>query len=191
MARWQPDAGERLRAAALDLFAEQGFEQTSVAQIARRAELTERTFYRYYADKREVLFQGQEQLNDALAAGVAAAAEPGPLAVAVQVLDRAATFFDEERRPFSRRRQQVIDANPELLERERAKMAHLSDALAEGFRARGVPAVRAALAAGTVVSAFQVTFGLWVAPDEARGFAELGRAVVDELRSALATDVAS
>jgi AcrR family transcriptional regulator len=190
MARWQPDAGERLRVAALDLFDERGFDQTSVAQIAQRAELTERTFYRHFADKREVLFRGQEQLNDVLAAGVAEASEPGPLAVADAVLARAATFFDDERRPFSRRRQGVIDANPELVERERAKLAHLTDALAGAFRARGVPDVRAALAAGTVVSAFQVTFGLWVAPDERRGFAEIGHAVVGELRAALAADAA-
>ncbi|GAA4848521.1 TetR family transcriptional regulator [Luteimicrobium xylanilyticum] len=190
MARWQPDAGERLRVAALDLFEERGFDQTSVAQIAQRAELTERTFYRHYADKREVLFQGQEQLNDALAAGVAEAPELGPLAVADEVLVRAASFFDDERRPFSRRRQQVIDANPELVERERAKMAHLTDAVAAGFRARGVPDVRAAVAAGTVVSAFQVTFELWVAPAETRDFTVLGRAVVGELRAALSADAA-
>ena len=191
MARWQPDAGQRLREAALDLFDERGFDQTSVAQIAQRAELTERTFYRHYADKREVLFRGQEQLNDALAAGVAAASRPDPLTVADEVLARAATFFDDERRPFSRRRQKVIDANPELLERERAKMAHLSEALAGGFRARGVPDVRASLAAGTVVAAFQVTFELWTAPGERRDFRELGGYVVGELRGALADGQAS
>ena len=190
MARWQPDARERLRAAALDLFDERGFDQTSVAQIAQRAELTERTFYRHYADKREVLFQGQEKLNDALADALATAPELGPLAVADEVLARAATFFDDERRPFSRRRQRVIDANPELMERERAKMAHLTDAFAAGFRERGIPDVRAAVAAGTIVSAFQVTFGLWVAADETRGFTELGRAVVGELRAALTADAA-
>jgi AcrR family transcriptional regulator len=191
MARWQPDAGERLRAAALELFDERGFDQTSVALIAQRAELTERTFYRHYADKREVLFRGQELLDDALAAGVVAASRLDPLTVADEVLARAATFFDDERRPFSRRRQKVIDANPELMERERAKMAHLADTLAGAFRTRGVPDVRAALAAGTVVSAFQITFALWTAPGERRDFRELGHYVVEELRGTFADGRAS
>ncbi|WP_284294066.1 TetR/AcrR family transcriptional regulator [Luteimicrobium album] len=190
MARWQPDAGERLRVAALDLFEERGFEQTSVAQIAQRAELTERTFYRHYGDKREVLFRGQDWLNELLATGVADAPGTGALEVAGEVLARAATFFDDDQRSVSRRRQQVIDANPELVERERAKMAQLALALTGAFRARGVSDVRAAVSAGTVVSAFQVTFELWVAPAETRDFVELGRAVVGELRAALAADAA-
>jgi AcrR family transcriptional regulator len=185
MARWQPDAGERLRAAALDLFAEQGFDQTSVAQIAGRAELTERTFYRYFGDKREVLFKGQEDLSDTFAAAVEHAPAGGPLDVAVVALGALEPFFSEERRPSSRRRQVVIEANPELVERERAKLAQLTDALGAAFRGRGLAEPGAGLAAGVLVAAFHVTFGLWVAAGERRGFAELGAFAVDELRAAL------
>src|SRR6185312_8615863 len=81
MSRWEPNARGRLEQAALDLYGERGFEQTTVAEIAERAGLTERTFFRYFADKREVLFGGSDEVRDALVEAVAAAPEPAsPLA---------------------------------------------------------------------------------------------------------------
>src|SRR6476659_3633504 len=107
MPRWQPGARERLQATTLELFAERGFEQTTVAEIASKAGLTERTFFRYFADKREVLFAGQDEF-EAMFVDHIAAAPPGaaPFAVVTEAVRAVATeFFPAERRPFSRTRQ--------------------------------------------------------------------------------------
>src|SRR5580658_5362057 len=98
MVRWEPGARERLQQAALELFASQGFEQTTAEQIARAAGLTERTFFRYFADKREVLFQGQEQFVAAFVSGVAAAPpDATPLELVAAALRSAARWFPDER----------------------------------------------------------------------------------------------
>jgi AcrR family transcriptional regulator len=161
MGRWEPGAADRLRRAALDLYVERGFDQTTVAEIAERAGLTARTFFRYYSDKREVLFAGTDQLRDAMTSSLAAApAEATPLAaVAGAVLASAEWFTDRE---FSARRQRVIEANPELHERELIKMATLAGLLAAGLRDRGVADGDAALAAETAIAVFRVSFERWV-----------------------------
>src|SRR4249919_2598466 len=114
MPRWQPGARERLQATTLELFAEQGFERTTVAEIASRAGLTERTFFRYFADKREVLFAGQDVFVGLFVDHIAAAApDTEPFTVVTQAVRAVATeFFPSERRAFSRQRQAIIDANP-------------------------------------------------------------------------------
>src|SRR6516225_5603915 len=125
MGRWEPDARGRLAKAAMELYAGQGFEQTTVTEIAARAGLTQRTFFRHFADKREVLFAGAHALEDFLVDAVASAPESmAPLdAVAAALADVGAGF--QERRDYSRQRQAVIDANPELQERELIKLASL------------------------------------------------------------------
>src|SRR6516165_11126615 len=123
MGRWEPNARGRLERAALELYVERGFEQTTVAEIAAQAGLTERTFFRYFADKPEVLFSGAAALEELMVnAATAAPASAGPLEAAAAALDAAAQLL-QERREFSRHRQAVIAANPELLERELKKMA--------------------------------------------------------------------
>ncbi|MGH3202187.1 MAG: TetR family transcriptional regulator, partial [Streptosporangiaceae bacterium] len=119
MARWEPGAKERLQAAALELFATRGFEQSTAAEIAQSVGLTERTFFRHFADTREVLFYGQRQFLQAFA-DVADAAPPdaSPLEVIASALHAAASLFPDERRPYARLRQSVIDQNPPLQERE-------------------------------------------------------------------------
>src|SRR5215470_4178572 len=126
--RWQPNARGRLEQAALQLYRDCGFEQTTVAEIAAQAGLTERTFFRYFADKPEVLFSGAAALEELMVNAVTAApTAAGPLEAAAAALDAAAHFL-QERREFSRLRQTVIGANPELQERELKKMASLAAA---------------------------------------------------------------
>ena len=139
MARWEPGARERLQAAALELFATRGFEQVTAAEIAQSVGLTERTFFRHFSDKREVLFYGQQEFLQAFVDGVDAA-PPGavPLEVIAAALRAAASLFPDERRPYSRMRQSVIDQNPALREREQHKLAGLANTVAEALRARGI-----------------------------------------------------
>jgi len=162
MGRWQPDASGRLARAAVELYGERGYDATAVADIAERAGLTERTFFRHYADKREVLFAGAGELQDRLVAAVRDAPRgTGPLDAVAEALQATGPFF-EELGPFVRVRQELIGANPELHERELAKLAALAAALADALRARGVgePAARLTAEAGTAV--FKVAFEGWV-----------------------------
>ncbi len=179
MSRWQPNAPGRLEEAALELFAERGYEQTTVAEIAERAGLTKRTFFRHYADKREVLFGGggdlQERMVAALGGGSPIDAVADAVAAGGEVL--------QPRFAFARRRQTVIAAHPELQERELRKLATIAAALAAALRERGVAGPAAALAAEAGLVAFRVAFERWVAEPEARDLPELIRATLDELRA--------
>src|ERR1043165_3313499 len=116
MARWEPNARGRLEEAALELFGEQGFEQTAVAEIAARAGLTERTYFRHFADKREVLFWGEHLLSDTLVGAIADAPESASALEMVRAGLGAGTAIFVDRRDHARRRQAVIDANPGLPE---------------------------------------------------------------------------
>src|SRR5580692_9342485 len=118
MGRWQPDSRGRLQEAALALYSERGFDRTTAAEIAARAGLTERTFFRHFADKREVLFGGSALLQERIVAGVAdAPPDDGPLDAVARGLDAAANMLGESRRDLARLRLAVIAANPELSER--------------------------------------------------------------------------
>jgi AcrR family transcriptional regulator len=166
MTRWKPDAAGRLAQAALELYGERGFEQTTVAEIATRAGLTERTFYRHYADKREVLFAGGTALQELLVATVAAApANATPVEAVAAALEAAGAEL-QERRDFARRRQAVIAANAELRERELIKLASFADALAEALRARDVDELAASLAAEVGIAVFRIAFERWVESDD-------------------------
>src|SRR5215475_3425296 len=133
MGRWEPNARGRLEQAAMDLFIERGFEQVTVAEIAGRAGLTERTFFRYFADKREVLFYGSGMLQDTLVQRITEAPDGlSPIDVVGAALAGAAELI-EERRELSRQRQAVVAATPELRERELIKLATLAAALADAL----------------------------------------------------------
>jgi AcrR family transcriptional regulator len=177
--RWEPGAKERLQLAALDLFLDRGFEQTTVQDIAQEAGLTERTFFRHFADKREVLFQGQQQYAAEFVRGVREA-PPGsaPFELIRSALVSGSAFFDEERRPWSRQRQAVIDANPALQERESLKRVSLTDVLTEALVERGVDDVDARLTAEVGVSAFFVAFRAWLRADERRSLDEIEQEVL-------------
>ncbi|MFD7706762.1 TetR/AcrR family transcriptional regulator [Streptomyces sp. NPDC059785] len=212
MGRWEPNARGRLAKAALELYSERGYEQTTVAEIARRAGLTERTFFRHYADKREVLFDGSGTLRELFVNAVAGAPESAtPIDAVAAGLEAAAGMF-ADRHAFARQRQAVITANRELQERELIKLATLSADLAEALRARDVPEPAASLAAETGIAVFKVAFVRWVGagepdgsdgsdgadgPDGAdeesggqsdggRGMAELVRELLGELRTVTA-----
>ena len=166
MVRWQPDAHGRLQQAAMELYLERGFDQVTVADIAERAGLTERTFFRYFDDKREVLFAGSSALQERLLASVAAApADLAPLDVLALAFDDVATGFFGESLPHSRARQSVIDSHSGLQERELIKMAAIASTLADGLRQRGVQEPSASLAAESAVAAFRIAFARWVSGD--------------------------
>jgi AcrR family transcriptional regulator len=170
----------------MELFEERGYEQSTVAEIAKRAGVTERTFFRHYADKREVLFAGSEALRELMVEAVTAApASAGPLEAASAGLEAVSRLL-EEGRAFSRRRQAVIAANPELQERELIKLAGLAMVLAEVLRERGVREPAASLAAEAGVAAFRVAFERWVGDGESRDLAALTRASLDELKAVAA-----
>jgi len=182
MVRWQPGARERLQAAALELFATRGFEQTTAAEIARSVGLTERTFFRHFNDKREVLFYGQQVFLQAFLDGVdAAPPDASPLEVIACALRAAAALFPDERRPYSRMRQLVIDQNPALQEREQHKFAGLAVTVAARLRARGVGEPAATLAAESGATVFGIAFSLWIRPDETRSLAAIVSEVLEEL----------
>jgi AcrR family transcriptional regulator len=185
MGRWQPDAVGRLRRAALELYSEHGYDQTTVAEIAERAGLTERTFFRYFADKREVLFAGSGVLEETLVGAlVEAPASTSPLDQVAIALEAADEFFSD--RVSSRLRQQVISANTELQERELIKLASLATAFSAALRDRGVGEPTATLSAEAGVAVFKVAFERWIAKSEKRSFRDLVRDTRAELKAAAA-----
>ena len=187
MGRWQPDAAGRLQQAALELYADRGYEQTTVAEISQRAGLTERTFFRHFADKREVLFRGSEELQKLIVDAVdAAPASATPIDAISVGLQAAGAIFDAERRPHSRQRQSVIDANPELQERELIKLASLAAALADALRRRGVQDPAAGLTAEAGIAVFRVAFAHWLRDDSDHNFEDSVHDGIAELRTVAA-----
>lgn len=186
MGRWEPDARGRLAKAALELYRERGFEQTTVAEIARRAGLTERTFFRHYADKREVLFAGSGELQELFVRAVADAPEAAaPIDAMAVGLDAVSQVF-ADRRDFARARQAVIMANAELQERELIKLASMAAALADALRGRGVTEPAASLTAEAGVAVFKVGFERWIMAAEERGMERLMRESLAELKAVTA-----
>ncbi|MGW1030124.1 TetR/AcrR family transcriptional regulator [Streptomyces sp. NPDC002577] len=186
MGRWEPNARGRLAKAALELYSEHGYEQTTVAEIAKLAGLTERTFFRHYADKREVLFDGSGALQELFVNAVAEAPESAaPIDAVAAGLEAVSTVF-VGRREHSRQRQAVIVANAELQERELIKLASLSAALADALRGRGVAEPAASLTAEAGVAVFKVGFECWIAAAEERTMAQLMQESLDELKAVTA-----
>ena len=183
MARWKPDSRGRLEQAALALYGERGFESTSVAEIAERAGLTERTFFRYFADKREVLFGGSSALQELLVSTVGAAPAGTAPIEAVGAAFEAAGAVLEERRDSARQRQAVIAANAELQERELVKLASLASALTDALRGRGVAAPAARLAAEAGIAVFKVAFERWVTERNRKDLPQLIRSSLAELKA--------
>ncbi len=187
MSRWEPNARARLERAALDLFVERGYDATTVAEIAERAGLTKRTFFRHFTDKREVLFGGQEIMIRLLVEGIAGAPGPTtPLDAVGAALAAVAPVFDLDRLDVVRQRQTVIDANVELRERELLKGATLTTAMAEGLRQRGLPESVVHVAAQLGQLALHSTFVRWARPDNERKFTDLAQETLAELKTATA-----
>ena len=183
MGRWQPDALGRLQQAAFSLFGERGYDNTTVAEIAERAGLTKRTFFRYFADKREVLFWGSEALQELFVREVSTAPAAASPLDAVAAALQASTVMFEERRELAAQRQRIIAANPELQERELIKLASLAAAVAEALRGRGIRDPAAMLAAETGMTVFRVAFARWVDATNTRDLRVLILESLEELRA--------
>jgi AcrR family transcriptional regulator len=186
MGRWEPNARGRLEQAAIELYIERGFEQTTVAEIAKRAGLTERTFFRHFADKREVLFWGAATLQEHLVNAVASAPDSAAPIDAIAAAIEAAGVLLAERREGARQRQTIIAANAELQERELIKLAALGSALAGALRGRGVGEPAASLSAEAGVAVFKVAFGLWIDETGPGDFPQLIRDSFDDLKAVTA-----
>ncbi len=183
MSRWQPNTRERLTGAAIELYCERGFDQTTVAEIAERAGLTERTFFRYFADKREVLFAGQDRLLELYRSAIAAGpADATPLELAEAAVLAVVPVF-EGLRDFGRRRYAVIAAHPELQERELLKRAAMAATMAAALRERGVAEPAASLAAEAGAIAFKTAYLGWVTGPGAPDLAGLIRAAFGQLQA--------
>jgi AcrR family transcriptional regulator len=185
MVRWEPDSRGRLHQAAFALYAERGFENTTVAAIAERAGLTERTFFRHFADKREVLFASSGALEEAMMSAVADAPDgAAPIDAVAAGLEAAGAQIPD--RETARQRQAIIVANPELQERELIKFASLSASLADGLRRRGVADPAASLTAEVGLAVFRIAFERWIAEDEDRDLPELIRESLGQLQAVTA-----
>ena len=186
MSRWEPNAMDRLEQAALDLYQERGFEQTTVTEIAEWAGLTERTFFRYFADKREVLFGNQEVLRTISVRAIEAMpTSVAPLDAVVAALEGFVSVFHEHH-TLVRQRQAVIATTPGLQERELLKSALLTSAMAEALRRRGVTDPIASLAAEVGVIVFKTAFDRWVSEPKAQDLSQLIRLTLDQFKSIVA-----
>jgi AcrR family transcriptional regulator len=190
MGRWEPGARERLVLAAVDLFTEQGYDATTVAQIAGRAGVTKSTFFRHFPDKRELLVAGQEALSRLLTEGIAEAPRGAtPLEAVAAGLVRASTAMGPVNRELGPRLKAAVAASAELQARDALKTVSLAAAMAAALAARGVPDPTAALASELGTLAFKRGFAEWTegdrdAKDELAG---LVLAALDELRAASAS----
>jgi AcrR family transcriptional regulator len=190
MGRWEPGARERLVMAAVDLFTEQGYDATTVAQIAERAGVTKSTFFRHFPDKRELLVAGQETLSRLLTEGIAEApGNAGPLEAVAAGLERASAAMGRVSREFAPRLKAAVAASAELQERDALKSVSLAAAMTTALVARGVADPTAALAGELGVLAFKRGYAEWSegdhdAEDELAGYI---LAALDELRAASAS----
>jgi AcrR family transcriptional regulator len=183
MSRWAPNARERLIEAALELFVETGYEQTTVAQIAQRAGMNRATFFRHFADKREVLFGGEEALAGLFAEAIRAAPAPAePVACLRAALAAAETVMTPGLRAAAVRRRAVVAGNSELQERAALKHARTTESVAAALRERGADELTARLGAQAGMLAFAVAFERWIAAERDEPFAPLALAALDEVR---------
>ena len=187
MSRWKPGTRGRIAQAALELYDKRGFEQTTVAEIAKRAGVTERTFFRHFADKREVLFGGSARLQELLVSTVAKApASAAPIDAVAAALQASATVLND--REYSHKRQAILTANAELRERELIKLAVLASAIADALRRRGVREPAASLAAEAGIAVFRVAFERWVDETNKQDLSELIDQSLEQLRRLIVED---
>ncbi|MFC5824637.1 TetR/AcrR family transcriptional regulator [Nonomuraea insulae] len=182
MGRWEPNARGRLATAALELYSERGYEQTTATEIAKRAGLTERTFFNHFADKREALFATSGEFQELFVRSVSDALKSvAPIDALAVGLDAISEMLTGQR-DWVRTRQAVIMANPELQERDLLKLASISAALADALRRHGVTEPAASLAAESGVAVFKVGFERWIVADEEYDLSRLMREALDELK---------
>jgi AcrR family transcriptional regulator len=183
MGRWKPGASGRLEQAAYELFLERGYDHTTVVDIAKRAGLTERTFFRHYADKREVLFGGAAALQAELLRALDAVPLKLPAIEAVGIAVEAISSLMHGRKELARERRRIIDAHADLKERDLIKRAALTTALAGALHKRGVPEPAASLAADMGITVFYVGFGRWIDDPAERELVEIVHKGFEELKA--------
>lgn len=190
MVRWEPGARERLVLAAVDLFSEQGYDETTVTQIAERAGVTKSTFFRHFPDKRELLVAGQETLSRLLAEGIADAPEDSsPLDAVAVGLARASDEMGPANRALGPRLRDAVAASAELQERDALKSVGMAAAMAEALVARGIAETPARLASEMGVLAFKQGFDRWSGTGRTDDdpLARHALAALEELRAAAAS----
>jgi AcrR family transcriptional regulator len=185
MARWEPDARGRLEKAAMELFQERGYVRTTVEDIAARAGLTERTFFRYFADKREVLFSGSKELEKTIVLRIQSAPQAAsPFDAVVSAMEAAGAELQDRRDlHFVRARYALVTKHAEIQERELIKLAALAVAVTKALHARGVSEPAASITAEAGIAVFKIGFERWVSERKPRDFAAHIRAAVDALRA--------
>ena len=187
MGRWEPGARQRLVLAAVDLFTEQGYDATTVAQIAERAGVTKSTFFRHFPDKRELLVAGQESMCRLLSEGIAEAPDgASPMVAVAAALERASTMMGPDNRELGPRIKAAVASSTELQERDALKTVSLAAAMTTALLARGVPEMTAHLAGELGVLAFKQGYARWSESpqDDGRGLADYALAARDDLRAA-------
>jgi AcrR family transcriptional regulator len=188
MARWDPDAGSRLQQAAMALFFDRGYDAVTVADIADSAGLTKRTFFRHFADKREVVFAGAPAFQAGVVAAVLDAPADVPAAeAAITALADTSGAQLAQWAQYARARQELVASSADLRERALIKTASLTAAVAEALRHRGVPSLTADLAAHGAVTAFSVGYDRWVDGDGRADLPALVRETLADLRRSLST----
>ncbi|MCR1000625.1 TetR/AcrR family transcriptional regulator [Serratia rubidaea] len=189
MARWDPGTEGRLTQAALELYMELGYDNVTVAQIAERAGITSRSYFRYFPDKREVLFAGSERLPAAVHDAVLTGRQgTSPLSSTLEALAYLGTTLVEHLDRAAERRS-VIASHPELQERERTKLAAVTSAIHDALLQRGVDDDSAKLVAQIATIAFQHAFDRWTDARGETGFAACLIAVAASLRDTLSADI--
>jgi AcrR family transcriptional regulator len=184
VSRWAPDARERLEAAALDLFVENGYEETTVAQIADRAGLNRATFFRHFTDKREVLFGGEDVLVGLFGGAIRAAFPDATLTECLQAaLAAAEAALTPRQRAKATQRVQVLAANTAVQERGLLKHARIAKAIDTALRERGTDELTARLTAEVGMLAFRVALERWIAPDNDEPFAAHAAAALAEFEA--------
>ncbi|MCO5994239.1 TetR family transcriptional regulator [Actinoallomurus rhizosphaericola] len=187
MGRWRPDARARLQEAAMALYGERGYDETTVAEIAERAGLTKRTFFRYFADKREVLFWNSDLLEQQMVAAIEAApASASPLDVIGVALDAAAVRF-EEVREFAGLRHRIVASSSELQERELIKTRSMATAMTRALRSRGLGDTAASLAALMCTTVMHVAFEQWIDDPDRTPFQQFAKDTLAQLRELATT----
>ena len=187
MSRWQANPKQRLEQAALDLFIEQGFAETTVPEITARAGLTKRTFFRHFTDKREVLFTHEEQLTPIVASLMAGApASFSPLRLIKLALETVAVTRFEVQFEYLHRRRVIVQSDEGLRERETRRQSILSEAISRGFVDRGVDELSAILAAQIAVSVLNVSVDRWLDEEGKRPLSDVIRGSLVTLQSVLA-----
>jgi AcrR family transcriptional regulator len=184
MGRWEPNARGRLEQAALELYRERGFQQTTVAEIAQRAGLTERTFFRHFADKREVLFSGESVLHELFVRTVASAPDSAsPIDAVAGGLTAASIFFEGRTRERVRQRQAVVAAHARLQERELINLSRLASGIADALRQRGVAIPAASLAAEAGIVILKVAVERWIEDTDNRDLSHHIRESLGEFKA--------